>query len=366
MMKGLAVNPAPLITMTHGIRGILSSFPAGCGGKVCLSRTVFGMDPDTVVVASVMCEAKNVDLQISELPGLYGDIGSGPGTPFPEPGAMLQVLDVWSFVDAGPKGPSPVSGDASDPPVSISMVDSGLAPPEPELGDMLRLPDFSSDIDPLGEPFPGSGCILAWPAFMSALESGHGRLSPESEGILDQPSFVDNLDTGSGKSFSQYGGTLWVRSYRSRELGCMYLITLVVWIRGPGVPWPESACQSDMSDIVCAFDPGPEWPFQGPGDIMRFPDVLGAGSGKPSTGSGDMLVLPNFVGDFDPGPRRILPEFGDMYPGSVACPCLHTETSAGSGPDSYDLGGGGYTPFGRLGDSMSFYLKTVGPLCCLG
>ena len=53
---------------------------------------------------------------------------------------------------------------------------------------------------------------------------------------------------------------------------------------GAGVPWPESTCQSDMSDIVSAFDPGPEWPFPGLGDIMRFPDVLGAGSGKPSPG----------------------------------------------------------------------------------
>ena len=35
----------------------------------------------TVVVASVVCEGKHMDLQISELPGLYDNIGSGPGTP---------------------------------------------------------------------------------------------------------------------------------------------------------------------------------------------------------------------------------------------------------------------------------------------
>ena len=80
------------------------------------------MDTDTVVIASVMCEAKDVDLQISELQGLYGDIGLEPGTPFPEPGGMLDVPDLCSFVDTGPKGPSPVSGDKSDLPLSFSMV----------------------------------------------------------------------------------------------------------------------------------------------------------------------------------------------------------------------------------------------------
>ena len=27
--------------------------------------------------------------------------------------------------------------------------------------------------------------------------------------------------------------------------------------QGYGVPWPESACQSDLSNFVGAFDPGP-------------------------------------------------------------------------------------------------------------
>ena len=102
-------------------------------GRFASPGTAFGMDTYTVVVASVMCEAKNVDLQISELPGLYNDIGPGPGTSFPEPGDMLDVPDLWSFVDAGPKGPSPVSGDTSNPQVSISVVDSEPHPPEPEI-----------------------------------------------------------------------------------------------------------------------------------------------------------------------------------------------------------------------------------------
>ena len=111
-----------------------------------------------------------------------------------------------------------------------------------------------------------------------------------------------------------------------------------------GVPWLESACQSDRSDIVSAFDPTPEWPYPGPEDIMRFPDILAAGSGKPSPVSGDMLGLPNFVGDFDPGPRRILPNFGSMCPGSVACPCLHTDALAGSGPQQFSTSAAGHSP----------------------
>ena len=88
------------------------------------------MDTNTVVVASVyVCETKNVDLQISE----FAD--------------MLDVPDLWSFIDAGPKGPSPVNGDTSDPPIPVSVVNSGPGPPEPELGDKLRLQNFSSDID---------------------------------------------------------------------------------------------------------------------------------------------------------------------------------------------------------------------------
>ena len=89
MMRGLAVNPAPLITMPQGImskwcdwndvdveEGYYDPFQPDVEGRFVSPWDAFGMDTDTVVVASVMCEAKNVDLQISELPGLYGDIGS--------------------------------------------------------------------------------------------------------------------------------------------------------------------------------------------------------------------------------------------------------------------------------------------------
>ena len=85
----------------------------------------------------VVCEANQVDLQISESPGLCGDIGSGSGKTFLEPRDMLDVPDLSSFVDVGLAGTSPASRDTSDPPVSVSMADSGLGPPVPELGDKL-------------------------------------------------------------------------------------------------------------------------------------------------------------------------------------------------------------------------------------
>ena len=72
-------------------------------GRFVSPGTAFGMDKDTVVVASVVCEAQSVAIQVSELPGLCGDIGSGPGTPFPEHKYMLDVPDLWTFVDDEPE-----------------------------------------------------------------------------------------------------------------------------------------------------------------------------------------------------------------------------------------------------------------------
>ena len=137
-----------------------------------------------------------MDLQISELPGPYGDIGSRPGMPFPEPGDMLDVPDLWSFVDVGPKRSLPVSGETSDLPVPASMVDSGPSPLE--CGDRSRLLDFSGDIDPgPGEPFSRSGGILACLVFLGALDPGPGRPLPESRDMPDRPSLADDFSMGS-------------------------------------------------------------------------------------------------------------------------------------------------------------------------
>ena len=117
MMMGLAVNPAPLITMGWDYEewcdwndvdveeGYYDPFQPDVEGRFVSPRTAFEMDTDTVVVASVMCEAKNVDLQISELPGLYGDIGLGPRTPFwsPKICGMCRTCGVSLMQD--PRGP---------------------------------------------------------------------------------------------------------------------------------------------------------------------------------------------------------------------------------------------------------------------
>ena len=59
-------------------KGYYNPFQPDEKGRFVSPVDAFGMDTDAVVVASVMSEVKNVELQISELPGLYGDIGSRP------------------------------------------------------------------------------------------------------------------------------------------------------------------------------------------------------------------------------------------------------------------------------------------------
>ena len=70
--------------------GYYEPFQSDVEERVVPPGDAFGMDTDAVVVASVVCEAKNTNLGVA---GLCGDIGSGPGTHFPEPGDMLDVLD---------------------------------------------------------------------------------------------------------------------------------------------------------------------------------------------------------------------------------------------------------------------------------
>ena len=83
--------------------------------------TTFVMDTDIVVVASIVCDAQKVASQISELPGLYGDIESGPGMTFPEHEDRPDVPDLLTFIDDGHKGPSLTPGDILVPPVSFGV-----------------------------------------------------------------------------------------------------------------------------------------------------------------------------------------------------------------------------------------------------
>ena len=105
--------------------GYHDPFQPNEGGGFVSPGDAFGTDTDTVVVVWVVCEAKQVDLQISESPGLW--VGTRENLSGAE--IMLDGLDLSSFVDAGLAGTSAASGDMSDPPVSVSMVDSGPGPP---------------------------------------------------------------------------------------------------------------------------------------------------------------------------------------------------------------------------------------------
>ena len=139
------------------------------------------MDTDTVVVASAICEGKHMDLRISELPGVYDNIESKPGSPCPKPGDVLHVPNLCSFVDDGLKGPSPGFGDTSDLPVSVSVVVSGPGPPGPELRDTLGLPDFSSDID------PGPGSLSRGPGVYWHGRSSYVPLRRIAGGLCQNP-----------------------------------------------------------------------------------------------------------------------------------------------------------------------------------
>ena len=246
---------------------------------------VFETDIDTVVVASVVCEVKQADVQILESPDLCSDNGSGPRKVFLE---LRDMLDGPDFVNAGLAGTSQASGDTSDPSVSVGMVDSGPGPPVPEFWVKLKLPDFASDIDPgFGESFQRPGSISAWPAFIAALTPGPGKFL--SGGILDGASFADDLATGSRKPFPKYEGVVWMQdSLDTRkeahevllwelEVG-LYVLTCTKGMdQDTGGPWPESSCRSDLLNFAGTFDPGLGQPFPRLDNIMGFPDSLDIG-----------------------------------------------------------------------------------------
>ena len=107
--------------------GYYDPFQPRIEGEFVSPGNAFGMVTDTVVVASVMCAGNHVDLRVSEGPGLSDNIKPEPGSKSPESGDVSHVSVLGGIVDNGLKGPSPVSGDASDLPVSVRMVVSGPA-----------------------------------------------------------------------------------------------------------------------------------------------------------------------------------------------------------------------------------------------
>ena len=64
--------------------------------------------------------------------------------------------------------------------------------------------------------------------------------------------------------------------------GSLNLLTCANGVdRDTRVPWPESACRSDLSKFVGAFDLGLGQPYPRPDDIMGFPDCLDIGFERP-------------------------------------------------------------------------------------
>ena len=124
--------------------------------------------------------------------------------------------------------------------------------------------------------------LLIYCLFVGALAPEPGRHLPECGGIPDKPSLFFEFSIGSGKPFPRYGGALLVQDFlgameeepevllRTSGAG-LHVLTCANGVdQDTGVPWPESACRSDVSNFVGAFDLGPRRPCLGPDDVMRF------------------------------------------------------------------------------------------------
>ena len=97
--------------------GYYDPFQPDEGGWFVSPGDVFGTDIDMAVVASVVCEVKQADVQISESSDYCIENGSGPRKTFPERRDVLDGPDLLSFVNDGLAGTSQASGDTSDLPV---------------------------------------------------------------------------------------------------------------------------------------------------------------------------------------------------------------------------------------------------------
>ena len=124
--------------------GYYDPFQPNEGGGFVSPGDAFGMDTDTVVVASVVCEAKQVDLQIPESLGLCSDIGSGNqgkpiwGREICWTGWTCRVLFLLGL--RRPRRRPEIRRSPLVWSVSISMVDFGSGPPVLLLGkDVLEL-----------------------------------------------------------------------------------------------------------------------------------------------------------------------------------------------------------------------------------
>ena len=103
--------------------------------------------------------------------------------------------------------------------------------------------------------------------------------------------YIDDITPGSGKPFPKYAGEVWRQDsleeapnvlLRELEVGLNILTCTSGVDQDTEVPWPKSACRSDILNFTGTFDPGLGQRFPSPDDIRGVPDSLNIGFGRPS------------------------------------------------------------------------------------
>ena len=270
--------------------------PPGVKEEIVTFKGTLGMVADAAVVAAVLCSDSHVDLRVSEGPGLFDNVETEPEPKRPEPGEGSPLSILSDIGETDFMGPSPVVGDASDPPVSVGRIISGPSPPEPELGVILKLLDFSSDIDPgPREFFPGSESMLVRPVILDNCVLDRVRYLPESGVVPDGLGSASDCGAGSGKPFPRYGGVLSARdSWNAIENehegpSCEYGARLRILDCGD---------DTEMGDEV-------HWPGLG---VLNVFGGSGRDPGRSFPGSAGSTMLPGVYDAMDTGHRRVSPK----------------------------------------------------------
>ena len=102
--------------------GYYDPFQTGVEEEIVTFGGALGMVANAAVVAAVMCSESHVDLWVSEGPGLFDDMETGPGPISPELGEVSHLPILSDIRDTDFQGPSLVFGDVPYPPVSVGGI----------------------------------------------------------------------------------------------------------------------------------------------------------------------------------------------------------------------------------------------------
>ena len=136
------------------------------------------------------------------------------------------------------------------------------------------MPDFASDIDPGPGTLPGVQVYIGRVG-LHRCPSARNReaLTGVRRFTGSGPSFIDSLNTGAERSFPRYEGALGVQDLlgaieeelevllRASELGYMYLLVLVVWIRVPECPGRSQLASQTCQTLLVPLIRVPGGPF---------------------------------------------------------------------------------------------------------